>query len=190
MLMDKNTIRKNLKNRRNELTPVEIKKNSSAILEHFTSTLYPLLYKKGAFVVYLSTQSEVMTGGLIRFLHKQNRRIYAPCVRDGCISLSRLAKSCRLVKGAFGISEPPAGHTGIRSFKDISAVIVPGIAFDMKGNRIGFGRGYFDKFLKKLPACAKKIALAFSCQIIRSAPAKHHDVKMDYIITEKGVYEV
>lgn len=187
--MDKNTLRKRFRNNRDKLAPAFIKKNSSEILAHFTSTLYPLLSKKGAFVVYLSTQSEAMTGGMIKFLHKQNRRIYAPCIRDGCIAPSCVTRSCRMTKGVLGIFEP-ARFTGIRSLKDISAVIVPGIAFDRNGNRIGFGMGYFDKFLKKLPAKTKKIAIAFSCQVAGAIPVKRHDVKMDYLITEKGVYEV
>ena len=93
-----------------------------------------------------------------------------------------------MLKKAFGIYEPVSGKR-LKSFSSVAAVIVPGIAFDMKGNRLGFGGGYFDKFLKKLPARCVKVALAFSLQIVKSVPSEPHDVKMDYIITEKGVFE-
>ncbi len=187
--MDKNTLRKKMKRKRDRLAPAVIKKYSKSIFNHFTGTFYPLIEGKGAIVVYLSTRSEVRTKELISFLLEQKARLYTPCIDNFRIVPSLLTKGCRLVKGAYGIYEP-AIKKKAGSLKNIAAVIAPGIAFDMKGNRLGFGRGYFDRFLKRLPKKAVKVALAFSSQVVKAVPSARHDVKMDYIITEKGVFQM
>lgn len=186
--MSKNSLRKRIKNKRNSLTKPEMQKQSSLILKQFKGLMYDIVDSKGGFVVYLATQSEVKTAGIINFLHKQNRKVYAPCVTNSEITPSCLTKGCKFKKCEFDIYEPEK-KSKIRSLKNIAAVIIPGIAFDTRGNRLGFGKGFFDKFLKKLPEKTLKIALAFSCQIVKQVPAEAHDVKMDFIITENGIYE-
>ncbi len=91
-------------------------------------------------------------------------------------------------KGACGIQEPASGRD-LADLGSVAAVLVPGIAFDIKGNRLGFGGGYFDKFLSRLPKKAKKIGLAFSCQVAKAVPHEKHDMRVDYLITENGVYK-
>lgn len=186
--MDKKTLRKKMRLKRDKMKPAAITAGSSAIAALFKSTIYPLLSGRGGIMVYLSTQSEVMTGPIINFLHSKGRRLFAPCLRGKKIFPAALGRPCTLKKGAFGIFEPaparpPHARTGL------SAVLVPGIAFDLKGNRLGFGGGYFDRFLKSLPKKTKKIALAFSGQIVQAVPKEPHDIKMDHIITEKGVFK-
>jgi 5-formyltetrahydrofolate cyclo-ligase len=187
--MDKNTLREKIRLKRDKLKPPAIKEGSALIAGHFISTLYPLLPAKGPVIVYISTQSEARTGSIIGFLHSEKRRVYAPCVVKMRICPSRVTKSCKMIKKSFGIYEPASGSK-LKSLKSVAAVIIPGIAFDIKGNRLGFGGGYFDKFLKKLPAKTMKIALAFSRQIVKKVPKEKHDVPMDYIITEQGVFQV
>jgi 5-formyltetrahydrofolate cyclo-ligase len=166
-----------------------LKKHSVEIAAHFKSTLYPVLPAKGAIIAYMSTQSEVQTGQIISFLHLNKRDTYAPCVIDSQIFPARITNSCKMAKRSFNIYEPVSGRK-LPSLRQVVAVIVPGIAFDKKGNRLGFGGGYYDKFLKKLPKNSLKIALAFSSQIVKSVPSEKHDIKMDYVITEKGVFEL
>jgi 5-formyltetrahydrofolate cyclo-ligase len=187
--MDKNTLRKKIRAKRDKTKPSAAAEASALIAGHFISTFYPLLPAKGPVIVYISTQSEARTKSIISFLHSEKREVYAPCVIKMQICPSRITKSCKMIKKAFGIYEPVSGKR-LKSFKSVAAVIIPGIAFDMKGNRLGFGGGYFDKFLKKLPAKTVKIALAFSSQIVKKVPGEKHDVQMDYIITEQGVFQV
>jgi 5-formyltetrahydrofolate cyclo-ligase len=187
--MNKKLLRKKIRAKRDKLKPFAIMENSSLITGHFTSTLYPLLSAKGPVITYIATQSEARTSQLIDFLLAEKREIYAPCVKKMQICPLRITKSCKMTQNPYGIYEPVSGSK-IRSLKNISAVIIPGIAFDMRGNRLGFGGGYFDKFLKRLPEKTLKIAFAFSTQIVKYAPRERHDIKMDYIVTEKGVYQV
>lgn len=186
--MDKKQLRTKMRAKRDKLPLLKIRSGSVLISRHFISTLYPLLSAKGPIIIYLSTQSEVYTKPLIKFLESQKRTLFVPCIADAQIRPSRITKSCKMAKKAFGIYEPVSGKK-LKSFKSVSAVIVPGIAFDMKGNRLGFGGGFFDKFLKKMPKKTVKIALAFPSQILKSVPVETHDVKMDYIITDNGVYK-
>ena len=74
------------------------------------------------------------------------------------------------------------------AYKNIGIVLVPGIVFDMEGHRIGYGLGYYDKFLKKVPK-AVKIGLAFDFQIVGNIPKETHDVLVDFIVTDKEVVE-
>lgn len=71
---------------------------------------------------------------------------------------------------------------------NIDAVIVPGIAFDTQGHRLGFGKGYYDRFLKKVPR-AVKIGLAFDFQVVDGIPFEAHDVGMDVVVTERQVID-
>ena len=88
-----------------------------------------------------------------------------------------------LSTGAYGILEPR--EIKIALPEDIQVAIIPGIAFDKKGYRIGYGKGYFDRLLPKMNAL--KIALAFDFQLLDELPREKHDVKMDMIITDKRI---
>jgi len=102
--------------------------------------------------------------------------------KDLCVS-----KSWGLKQG--GIKEPSDACQSIESFelKLIRAVIIPGRAFDRKGNRVGRGRGHYDKFLLDMPR-AIKIGVCFHNQLFGSVPQEKHDIQLDYVITNKGIY--
>ncbi|HPI04445.1 MAG TPA: 5-formyltetrahydrofolate cyclo-ligase, partial [Candidatus Goldiibacteriota bacterium] len=146
-------------------------------------------FHKGMTVMaYTSTQSEVKTTVLINYLHKTGAVVCVPWVRGNDIVPVILKKGHPVKKDAYGI-KVPATKTKLPNIRKIDAVIAPGIGFDRHGNRIGFGKGYFDRFLKKLPKKTVKAALAFSCQIVKKIPAEAHDIKMDIIATEKGIID-
>jgi 5-formyltetrahydrofolate cyclo-ligase len=110
-----------------------------------------------------------------------------PKIKKGYGLLAIEIKSLdELSPGTFGILEP-AGEKGI-SPEEIDLVVVPGVAFDKRGNRMGYGAGYYDSFLPKLRPEVKKVAVAFEIQVTDSLPAEEHDVKMDLIITENTIY--
>lgn len=85
----------------------------------------------------------------------------------------------------FKFPEPKKGCKEIKP-SDIDLVIIPGIAFDQKGNRIGFGHGYYDRLLKKITCPV--IALAYEFQILHAIPRQEHDVPISMIVTEKNIY--
>jgi len=185
----KQRLRVRLKKKRDRLSKVNINKWSIAIFNHFKSEFAPLLKKKDPVMVYLSIQSEVKTTGFITYLLRKNFKVYVPSIKNGIIIPLLLKKKAKMKKGAFRIFEP-AKKIPLKSIKSLGLVIVPGIAFDRRGNRLGFGKGFFDRFMKKLPKKTKKIALAFSRQIIPRVPSTKQDIKVDYIITEKNILKI
>ena len=89
-----------------------------------------------------------------------------------------------LKKNKFGILEP-ADTSKIFNKEDIDLVIMPGVAFDRSGNRVGYGGGYYDKFLCEMSSDIPTIALAYNIQILKELPSEKHDIKVDMVITEK-----
>ncbi|MDN5312237.1 MAG: 5-formyltetrahydrofolate cyclo-ligase [Thermoanaerobacteraceae bacterium] len=170
---------------RSELAAEDIIEKSAKIM----SRLFSLSEFRGAKTImfYVDAGNEVKTrDGLTKAL-SEGKRVVVPKVKKGYGLLAIEIKSLdELSPGTFGILEP-AGEKGI-SPEEIDLVVVPGVAFDKKGNRMGYGAGYYDSFLPKLRPEVKKVAVAFEIQVTDSLPAEEHDVKMDLIITENTIY--
>ena len=138
---------------------------------------------------YLSFRSEVDTSSLIHSLQSDGINITSPVTTEinGVPMLEHYALTDERVTGAFGVPEPR------REKKidpdTIDAVIVPIVAYDGTGTRLGYGKGYYDKFLSGLSLDVAKIGLAFSVQETYSIPSMPHDVRLDYIINEQALIE-
>ncbi len=135
----------------------------------------------GSVGAYFAFGSEVRTDLIISEALKLSKTVALPRVEGESISFYQHSDSNHLVKGRFGIMEPPPRI----AIKSIDLLIVPGIAFDRRGYRLGYGRGYYDKFLSKNPMIS--IGLAYSFQLIEKLPHGSHDRRMDAIATENGV---
>ena len=86
-----------------------------------------------------------------------------------------------------GVLEPITGRCKTVPIASIDIAIIPGIAFDEKGGRIGSGDGYYDRLIPRLSITTRKVALAFECQIVQQVPMESHDKHVDIIITEKRI---
>jgi 5-formyltetrahydrofolate cyclo-ligase len=133
---------------------------------------------------YAPIKQEVDTTGMIS-LALREKTVCLPVVRGGEIVPVEVEDESWLARGRFGIIEPRAGNPV--DAKDIDVVIVPGIGFDVRGNRLGYGRGYYDRFLKT--ARAAKIGLAYDFQVVEALPVHDHDVRVDRIITESKIID-
>lgn len=129
-------------------------------------------------LMYYSLKDEVQTHDFID-KWKNKKTILLPVVRADKLELHIYAGKENLVNGAFHISEPKG--TTFTDYKKIDLAIIPGIAFDNSGNRLGRGKGYYDRFLKNIKA--KKIGLCFPFQIVEKLPTENFDIRMDNIIT-------
>ncbi len=136
--------------------------------------------------VYVSFASEVETHSLIRMLLEEGKHVSVPCIdRPSKIMAASRIKSMEhdLAPGCFGILEPVQGCLHPVEANTIDVVIVPGAAFATDGFRIGYGGGYYDRFLKNCPAVT--IGIAFDMQVVEQVPHDARwDVPLDYIITE------
>ena len=99
-----------------------------------------------------------------------------------------IEKSSVLVPDKFGVPIPDINRCAKANPERMDLILVPGVAFDCAGNRLGFGKGYYDTFLPQAPN-AVKIALAYDFQIVEQLPAEPWDVPMDFIITENRVID-
>lgn len=141
------------------------------------------VFKKAKFVMfYIAFDGEVNTEEMIKEARKLGKIVIVPVCKKNRITLrpSILEDSTRLKKGPYGVCEP-ASQRPI-PLNDLDLVIVPGIAFDAKGNRLGRGKGCYDRFLARLPQDTPTIGLAFDFQILPAVPAHTHDVNVDKTI--------
>jgi 5-formyltetrahydrofolate cyclo-ligase len=129
---------------------------------------------------YMSKDTEVITHDMV-FHAAATKKIALPVTMGGELRLADLEDDSVLAPGAFGILEPQGRYIDPAK---IDLAVIPGLAFDAKGGRIGYGRGYYDKLLSKLDCPV--VALAYSEQIFPDVPRECHDVDVDYIITEEG----
>ncbi len=138
--------------------------------------------------IFLSAFKEPDTFGIIEELWKNNIRVAVPISNTDTleITLSYIESKEDLVKGAYNIYEPSVIKTAQES--DMDVIFVPGLAFDRNGGRMGFGKGYYDKFLKRCRGT--KIGICYDFQLFDSIPVEEHDIPMDYIVTDKEILEV
>lgn len=133
-------------------------------------------------MLYMSIQDEVPTDGILRMAYRDGKRVCVPVTQGDHLLPCAVDERTDFVRGAFGIAEPKTRH--IVAPDAIHLVLVPGLLFDRRGNRCGYGGGYYDRFLTD-SMCA--VALAYSAQVIRAFPGEPHDKRVRYIVTEEGL---
>ncbi|MBI2101907.1 5-formyltetrahydrofolate cyclo-ligase [Candidatus Woesearchaeota archaeon] len=176
-------LKKSIVEKRNSLSTGDILQKSSQICKNLFNLEQ---YKKSKVVMFfVSFDNEVDTHEIIKDALK-NKTVAVPKVVQREIEPSVIIDFYNLAPAKFGILEP-VGLMKI-AYKNIDIVLVPGIAFDREGHRIGYGFGYYDKFLKKVPK-AVKIGLCFDFQVVDKVPREEHDVPVDLIVTESKVIE-
>ena len=186
--MNKEEIRRNISNQRLSLTSEEIENKSHQIFLNLLKSEEYINFPNIMF--YVATRSEVQTEEMIKVSIKMGKKIFIPIILTDCIDLapSRLFDFDReLEKGKKGIFEPKQEYRRLFPPEDIDLIILPGIAYDIRGNRIGRGCGYYDNFLRKICPSTKIIALAFEIQIVKKIPADTNDIPVHKIITEDRI---
>lgn len=138
-------------------------------------------------MVYVSKPPEVRTHEFIRGLLAAGRRVIVPIIEreDRSLRLSYLDDLSSLVPSTFNVPEPIGSEVPAPA-DEVGLTIIPVIAFDGRGNRLGYGAGYYDRFLASRPGMVK-VGLAFSCQEAASIPADDYDIKLDCVVTERGI---
>ena len=183
--MTKTELRKIHKNIRNSISD-ELQLQKSQKIQQFFKDLQ-IVKEAKTILAYLSYGKEVMTNNIIfEYIDKINIVIPECNIQNETMHCVKLNTSSVFEKNIYGINEVsnPEFYKG-----DIDIVIVPGIAFDIYGNRIGHGKGYYDKFLHNKNIC--KIGFCYSDNLITDEiPNDCHDIKMDYIITDREVLKI
>jgi len=182
----KKEIRKNILQRKDTFSNEIVREKSLAMLD----TLSKIDFYKNAnnVMLYISFGKEVTMKPIIDDLQNRGKRVFIPVTVPATKALivSEL-KSYEddLVVGHFGIMEPKEEALRPVEPSILDLVIVPGVAFDKNGYRIGYGGGYYDRFLPRLPEKTTTISLAFEMQLIDKIPTSQYDLPVQYIITEE-----
>lgn len=134
---------------------------------------------------YYSIGSEVLTYNIIKNLLDAKKTVSLPKISDNTMDFRKIEHVKNLEKNNFDIPEPRE-NCPIQKKHDI--ILVPSIGLDEKGNRIGYGYGFYDRYLTKNESV--KIALTYSKQIVKSIPISDDDIKMDWIVTETNVIKI
>jgi 5-formyltetrahydrofolate cyclo-ligase len=142
---------------------------------------------------YIDVRSEVRTRHALPGALAEGKKIVVPwCNDQGELELFHLESMDELAVGMYKILEPKQELRGLPAkqvkAEDLDLVMVPGVAFDRTGARMGHGKGYYDKLLQHARADAPLVALAFECQLFPEIPTAPHDIFMDRIITERTIY--
>lgn len=140
-------------------------------------------------LLYSAIKGEVHTDGIIQSALSLGKKVALPLTKkEGkALELYSISSMEELAPGAFGIPEPKSLPEKRVLPEEVDVAIVPGVCFDRRGHRIGYGMGYYDALLKKVPG--KKIGLAYSFQIMDRVPEEVHDVAMDAVLTENELIE-
>ena len=180
-------LRKKLLKDRKAFDPAEKQSAEKKIAENVSACGEYINAEK--LLIYFSTPDELSTLSLIEDALKQGREVYCPkCLsKDGEMIFCRITSFDDLEKGYFGIMEPkPYCKAG--EFSENDLCIVPGLAFDLSGHRIGYGKGFYDRFLSCFPG--HSMGLCFQRFITDDVFGDGFDVPVDMIFTEKGIIDI
>ncbi|MDO5396462.1 MAG: 5-formyltetrahydrofolate cyclo-ligase [bacterium] len=181
--MKKAELREYVKGLRRTLAEEEIKARSAEITEALFSL--EVMNNADTVMVYISAFKEVDTRGIIEKLSAAHRKIVVPVSNTAncTITPSYIDGMSGLKKGAYGILEP----VNIREaeLSDIDVMLVPGIVFDERCSRCGFGKGYYDRLLDGCGAV--KIGLCYDFQVVKEIETDANDIPMDMVVTERRI---
>ena len=176
-----------------KLTRTAIKEKRYALRESEVQSLsqecvskvlqFPELLEARTVCIYMPTGNEIDTSAIIQYCLENQKRVAAPRIEGDTMDFYYFQSIVDLKQGAYDIWEPTETE---RVTDEESVVIMPGVAFDLDCNRIGYGKGYYDKYLSKHPNM-KKIALAYEFQIVGKIKREIHDIRPEMIVTERRV---
>jgi len=186
--MDKVLFRKMMIKRRNQENLEDVLEKSSLIERSLTN--HTRYQQANNILFYVSYGNEVHTHHLIQQALENGRTICVPItdVKTRTLHIAQLTLWADLIPGTYGILEPKKDKQRVVSLDQIALIIVPAVAFDRKGNRLGHGKGYYDWLISQIPN-VYSIGLAFGFQIVDKILVEPKDRTVDLIITEHDIIE-
>jgi 5-formyltetrahydrofolate cyclo-ligase len=183
----KDEIRKEVLTRRLNLSDPEVLLKSEAICSRLISD--EVFVRASTIALYWPFKNEVMTQPVFRAAVSDRKRVGFPLVRAGERAIIYVAVDdpADMVAGTYGIREPGFTPQRVIAAEEFDLIVIPGVAFDTRGYRIGYGGGYFDRFLAGRRVGATRAAPAFDIQIVDRVPQEEYDKKVDVIFTESRV---
>jgi 5-formyltetrahydrofolate cyclo-ligase len=184
----KDEIRLEMRERRKEIAQEDRREAGKEIAKKLAESDIRLLLQAWRIAMYLSTEHEIPTRYIARSIFEAGREVVVPYWSESGnkYKLSLMKPTTTLIKGKMGIREPRE-RLPVFPF-DIDAFIIPGLAFDAQGGRLGYGAGIYDGILVEARKQTPKIAICYDWQVLDDPlPLEPHDIRMDWIVTEKRV---
>ncbi|MBI3329498.1 MAG: 5-formyltetrahydrofolate cyclo-ligase [Nitrospinae bacterium] len=188
MREQKRQIRRSMLTARRGLSEEERNARSLWVWERLRAL--PCYQRAQVMLCYMSFDKEVLTEGLIRQAIVTGKRVVLPVVQAHHHTLALYEISHvehDVAPGYGGILEPRPEHRRPVAAGELDLVMVPGVAFDVQGTRLGFGKGFYDRLLQEIPCDVPKLGVAFDFQVVPQLPRQPHDITMDGIVTESRV---
>ena len=182
--MTKDELRKTLLRRLKQQKEDERRRKSEAIWRKICRLT--AFRRAGIVCCYVALPYEVQTWRMIEDMLALGKRVVVPVVqpRTKRLRLSELLDPyAELARGMFGVWEPVASAIRPVPVRDVDLVLVPGLAFDRRGHRLGHGHGFFDRFLARLPKATPTMGLAFRFQLLDRLPIAPHDHAVQTVLT-------
>lgn len=191
--LTKKELRKQILQLRDTLTNEERREKSQKITNYIIN--HREFRSADRVLLFASYKSEVDTTAIMEYALESGKPVYFPKIQDNEMEFYRIFSEEELYEGYKGIREPKPQEE-IR-FEPVEGenilILMPGVVFDLEGNRIGYGGGFYDRFLARIKNCMDicRVAFAFECQLVENGmiQPEQHDICIDYIVTENKIYE-
>ncbi|MDR3562722.1 MAG: 5-formyltetrahydrofolate cyclo-ligase [Negativicutes bacterium] len=182
---EKQRLRQEILEKRRSLTPEQVADGSSRIAADFCA--WPVYLAANTIMIYLAMADEPQTDGLIVDALAWGKQVCVPVLTEkyGVMTAAEITGLEGLVTGRLGLKMPDPASARPVCPATIDLVVVPGVAFDSSGNRLGMGAGYYDRFLAEA-SNGVRLGLAWSWQLAARVPSEDFDIKMHYLLTEGG----
>jgi len=171
---------------RNALSVSDVLKLSRIIRGKLFSLEFFL--KAKSILFYVQYKSEVHTEIMIKRSIEMEKTVAVPVTlwKEKLLYLTQVKDLDREIEVShFGIPEPHYSYFMPIDLKDIDIIVIPGVGFDINGNRLGYGGGFYDRLLKKKEKRTLTLALAYDFQVLEELPSEEHDIPVDFLISEK-----
>lgn len=183
MLGEKNALRQKMHDLRAGLFPEHKKAIDDRIAAHILCS--PVFLNASTIFCYCSTEKEISTTYIMQAAFQQNKTVCVPrCSNNGYMQAYKIDSFNQLRHGKFGIMEP-INECALVTPELISLCIIPCLAADKNGHRLGYGGGYYDRYL--LHTSAVRMVLCAQNRLLKQLPTETHDLKCDLIVTEEQV---
>ena len=186
-MSSKGPVRTEMRRLRQELAPADREAWSRRIIEELWGL--EAFTRARRVVFYAAAGGEVETLPLIERWIEEGRKVILPRVEGDVMTLVEMDGLDDLGPGYRGLVEPRPGAGRKVPWKEVEVALVPGLAFDLQGNRLGRGGGHYDRALPRLGPKALKIGLAFDFQVVERLPAEARDIPVHLVVTETRVIE-
>ena len=185
---EKNELRRFMREKRSLQDPRAMQMKNQRIAERFTAI--PEFDDVSSIALYASLPDESQTYAIASHFLNMGKSVSFPCIEEKEIVFRQVKdpEEDLRVLGPFGIREPDKDRCPVMPMDQIDLFVIPGVAFDIFGSRIGFGGGYYDRALVQKRSDALVVALAFEFQVVHAIQAEEHDYPVDMIVTDAAVY--